>query len=77
MQAGSLEIFLDSLPGMPDGVSRAADGNYWVAINTAPVPKAFGVLMKSRVLRWFYAWVPLAKLNNYGLILKASRLVPL
>lgn len=72
MQAGSLETFLDGLPGLPDGVSRASDGNFWVAINTAPVPKAYGTLMKSRFLRWVYAWVPLAKLNDYGLVLKAS-----
>ena len=74
MQAGSLEVFLDSLPGMPDGVSRASDGNYWVAVNSAPTPKALGVLMKSRFLRWFTAWVPLITLNDYGLILKASNL---
>lgn len=70
MQTGSLELFLDSLPGLPDGVSRASDGNFWVAINSAPIPKAFMVLMKSRVLRWINAWVPLAQINNYGLILK-------
>ena len=70
MQAGSLEVFLDNLPGLPDGVSKASDGNFWVAINSAPIPKAFNVLMTSRILRWFNAWVPLAKINNYGLILK-------
>ena len=70
LQAGSLELFLDNLPGLPDGVSRASDGNFWVAINSAPVPKAFGVLMSSRILRWINAWVPLASINDYGLILK-------
>jgi hypothetical protein len=74
MQAGSLEIFLDNLPGFPDGVSRASDGNFWVAINSAPVPKVVGVTMGSRLLRWVVGWVPglAGELNAYGLILKVS-----
>lgn len=73
-KAGSLEVFLDNLPGFPDGVSKASDGDFWVAINSAPVPKVWGVLMKSRVLRWVSAWVPglAGELNEYGLILKVS-----
>ena len=74
MQTGSLEILLDNLPGFPDGVSRASDGNFWVAINSAPVPKVVGVAMGSRVLRWIVAWLPAlaGDLNHYGLILKVS-----
>ena len=74
MQAGALEIFLDNLPGFPDGVSRASDGNFWVAINSAPVPKVVGVTMGSRFLRWVVGWVPAlaGELNAYGLILKVS-----
>ena len=74
MQAGALEIFLDNLPGFPDGVSRASDGNFWVAINSAPVPKVLGVTMGSRFLRWVVGWVPAlaGELNAYGLILKVS-----
>ena len=72
MQAGSLEVFLDNLPGYPDGVSKASDGNFWVAINSAPVPKVWGVLMGSRFVRWVTAWIPAlaGELNDYGLILK-------
>ncbi len=74
MQAGAFEIFLDNLPGFPDGVSRASDGNFWVAINSAPVPKVVGVTMGSRFLRWVVGWVPAlaGELNAYGLILKVS-----
>ena len=74
MQAGALEIFLDNLPGFPDGVSRASDGNFWVAINSAPVPKVVGVTMGSRFLRWVVGWVPAlaGELHAYGLILKVS-----
>lgn len=70
VQAGSLEVLLDHLPGFPDGVSKASDGNFWVAVNSAPAPTALGVLQTSRLLRWFNAWVPLAMIKNYGLILK-------
>ena len=70
VQAGSLEMLLDHLPGFPDGVSKASDGNFWVAINSAPAPKALGVLMTSRILRWINAWVPLDLVKNYGLIVK-------
>lgn len=29
---GQLEIVVDALPGMPDGISRASDGGFWVAM---------------------------------------------
>lgn len=32
-KAGTSEPFVTKLPGLPDGISRAADGGYWVAIN--------------------------------------------
>ncbi|KAL3133309.1 hypothetical protein ABBQ38_007188 [Trebouxia sp. C0009 RCD-2024] len=72
-KAGSLEVLLDHLPGFPDGVSKASDGNFWVAINSAPPPKALGLLMASRLLRWINAWVPLAVVKNYGLVLKVCK----
>lgn len=31
-RAGEREILLDQLPGMPDGIARAPDGTYWVAM---------------------------------------------
>jgi sugar lactone lactonase YvrE len=31
-QQGRLEVFAEGLPGMPDGISRAADGGFWVAM---------------------------------------------
>ena len=35
LQKGQLEVMIDSLPGFPDGVSLAEDGNFWIAL-TAP-----------------------------------------
>ncbi|WP_430460815.1 SMP-30/gluconolactonase/LRE family protein [Thalassolituus sp. LLYu03] len=31
-KAGEKEVLLDKLPGMPDGIARAANGTYWVAM---------------------------------------------
>ncbi|MAK90398.1 MAG: gluconolactonase [Oceanospirillaceae bacterium] len=31
-KAGQDEIITDNLPGMPDGIARAPDGSYWVAM---------------------------------------------
>jgi sugar lactone lactonase YvrE len=32
-KAGSAEVFMDNLPGPPDGISLAGDGvNFWVTI---------------------------------------------
>ncbi len=31
-KAGKVEVVLDGLPGYPDNVNRASDGNYWLAL---------------------------------------------
>lgn len=31
-KAGRQEVFLDQLPGLPDGIARAADGRYWMTL---------------------------------------------
>ena len=37
-QAGSTEVFVENLPGYPDGISRASDGTFWVAIPAQTLP---------------------------------------
>ena len=32
VQAGKVETLIDRLPGHPDGISRAADGGFYIAI---------------------------------------------
>jgi hypothetical protein len=36
-QAGQRELLVHSLPGMPAGLSKASDGNYWLSMTT-PLP---------------------------------------
>ncbi|KAF8057272.1 OXSR1 [Scenedesmus sp. PABB004] len=75
-RAGSSEVFADNLPGPPDGVSRASDGNFWVAIY-GEVP---GIIAQShrRLVRLLIAWAPrlmrLLRLHapRMGLVLKLS-----
>ncbi|KAK2077154.1 hypothetical protein QBZ16_004788 [Prototheca wickerhamii] len=37
-RAGQLEVLIDSLPGYPDGVSLAPDGNFWAAVFSEHAP---------------------------------------
>ena len=38
LQAGQTEVLLGGLPGFPDGVSLASDGNFWVSLPSPTVP---------------------------------------
>ncbi len=38
-KAGTHDIFIDNLPGFPDGVSSNRDGVFWVALPTPRLPK--------------------------------------
>ncbi|KAI8477110.1 MAG: strictosidine synthase [Monoraphidium minutum] len=72
-RAGATEPFIENLPGPPDGVTRAADGGFWVTIFTH-----FPGVMKfsaSRLMRAAMTWCPPAlrpKLQPMGLVLKLS-----
>jgi ribose transport system permease protein len=47
---GKVEIVISDLPGYPDNINRASDGNYWVAIMGMRSP-AFDLAMKSPAFR--------------------------
>jgi len=38
-KAGSHDVFIDNLPGFPDGVSSNRKGRFWVALPTPRLPK--------------------------------------
>ena len=48
-RAGSSEIFVDNLPGFPDGISAAVGGGWWVALVARPSPLV--------LFPFGYAWV--------------------
>jgi ribose transport system permease protein len=47
---GTLEVIIPDLPGYPDNINRASDGNYWVAIMGMRSP-AFDLAMRSPAFR--------------------------
>lgn len=38
LQAGTMEVMINHLPGTPDGVARAPDGSFWAALLVRPPP---------------------------------------
>ncbi|KAG2433903.1 hypothetical protein HXX76_008256 [Chlamydomonas incerta] len=72
-RAGSSDLLIERLPGFPDGISRAPDGNLWVAL-VAPVtglPK----LLKNKVARFLLAYLPAwarPRIPRWGAALKVS-----
>lgn len=47
---GTSEVFIDNLPGFPDGISRGEDGIYWLAL-ISPRKADLDELFKSKFLR--------------------------
>lgn len=71
-KAGTTDVLIDKLPGTPDGVSRAADGSFWVSL-IADIPgftKWFGL----PIVRGILGHIPGNHESIRG-ILKASSFV--
>ncbi|HEY1720377.1 MAG TPA: SMP-30/gluconolactonase/LRE family protein [Magnetospirillaceae bacterium] len=75
-QAGKVEIITENLPGYPDNINRASDGNYWIALLGMRTPvldyslkmPGFRKRMAQRVAfdEWIYPNL------NTGMIVKIS-----
>lgn len=83
-QRGSSEVFIDQLPGFPDGITRSQDGNsYYISI-VAPLSPLFStgsLIMQSPAARWAASWVlvnlspwlaTLGILKKLGCVMKVS-----
>ena len=55
-QAGSTDVLVDNLPGVPDNIHRASAGGFWVAL-AVPI-KPVTRLLKFRLMRALMAWLP-------------------
>jgi len=55
-KAGSVDTFVDWLPGFPDGVTRAADGGFWIAI-AAPTLPLIDKALPHKWARFALAWL--------------------
>lgn len=72
-KAGTTEVLIDRLPGFPDGVSRAPDGNLWVAV-VAPVMPIVK-LLRFKALRTIMAYLPpwaRPRIPSWGAALKIT-----
>ena len=75
-KAGTHEVFLENLPGPPDGLARSSDGNFWVAVPTE-FPPLFKI-SQFRLVTVLIGWLPRImrllsiKPPGLGLVLKVS-----
>ncbi|GLC34854.1 hypothetical protein PLESTM_000247100 [Pleodorina starrii] len=72
-RAGTTELLIDRLPGFPDGLATASDGNLWVAL-VAPV-NALPKLLRFKALRVLLAYLPpwlRPPIPSWGAVLKIS-----
>lgn len=72
-KAGTREVIIHSLPGLPAGVSKASDGNFWLSM-TVPLPPVTKYL-RPILLRAVVAWMPRSwrpAVRVWGAVLKIS-----
>lgn len=71
---GTTDIFLDNLPGFPNGVSRRTDGSFWLGFSTKRDPSLDAIHSKPLVKKLVYG-LPLflqPKVARYGMIMHVS-----
>jgi sugar lactone lactonase YvrE len=52
LTTGKTEVFVDKIPAMPDGVSRSADGGFWIGgvVRLSPLPRLLAPYPRLRTL---------------------------
>ena len=72
--AGTTEILIDEIPGHPDNINRASDGNYWLALVGVRTPSFDLSMEKAAFRRRMAKQVPtdewLGPNLNYGSVVK-------
>lgn len=74
-KAGTTDVLVEGLPGYPDGVTRAADGAFWVALifPTSPALEALNRLGAGA--RWAASWalqVVQVPVKPWGMVVKVD-----
>lgn len=73
-KAGTLEILIDRLPGFPDNISRASDGNFWLCLVVPDLPVLHGLMRRPWMRRLYGAlpeWLHPRK-PQWGCVVKVS-----
>lgn len=74
-QAGESQVFIDNLPGYPDGISTAGPDLFWLAVVSPRLDEVDQVLMPRPFLRRVIMRLPDAAIpepQNYGFVLGLS-----
>ncbi|WNJ17492.1 SMP-30/gluconolactonase/LRE family protein [Pontibacter sp. G13] len=71
---GTSEVFMDNLPGFPNGISRASDGHFWLGFSTRRNDALDKIHPKKGLKKFVYGLPEFMqpKQEPYGLILKIS-----
>ena len=73
-RSGATEILIDEIPGHPDNINRASDGNYWLALIGVRTPSFDLAMRKAAFRRRMAKQVPLDEWLgpnlNYGCVVK-------
>ncbi|KAI8102276.1 hypothetical protein M9435_005882 [Picochlorum sp. BPE23] len=56
-KAGTSEVFIENLPGYPDGITRGPDGNFYVALLFCPMQMHLLMAKAPQSVRWLLSWV--------------------
>lgn len=71
---GQTEIFMDNLPGFPNGISRRKDGTFWIGFSTcrnAEIDKIQSDSFMKKIL-WALPKLVRPKIKAYGLIMNVN-----
>lgn len=72
---GKTEVFLDNLPGFPNGISRGDNGNYWLGFSTKRNDALDNIHPKTGMKKFVYALPDFLqpKQELFGMILNVSQ----
>lgn len=74
-KAGATDVFVDGLPGFPDGISRSSDGGFWLSL-VVPLNPLPGLLAPWRVVRQLLSHVMMALFpyvaKSWGCVVKLA-----
>ncbi len=71
---GTTDIFIDHLPGFPNGISRRKDGSFWLGFTTERDPLLDKIHAKKKIKQLIYAlplWLQ-PKQKEFGMIMHLS-----
>lgn len=70
---GTEDVFIPSLPGLADGISRGSNGSFWISVFAYSSPLVEEIF-QTRLTRWLFARLPTETkhdiIGTHGIIVK-------